>query len=107
MRFLRHSLTGLFLASLTVALLIWAGALVKGAVDARLARDPGTPPARERIFAVPVQLAKAETLTPVLSAYGQVQARRSLEIRAAAAGQVIELAPEFVEGGDVREGQIL
>jgi multidrug efflux pump subunit AcrA (membrane-fusion protein) len=107
MRFLRHSLTGLFLLALTLALVLWAGAMVRDAVEARMARDPGTPPARERIFAVPVQLATPETIVPTLSAYGQVQARRSLELRAAVSGQVIEIAPEMVEGGEVAAGQVL
>ncbi len=107
MRFLRHTLTGLFMTALSLALLIWAGVLLRDAVEISLAADGAGPPARERVFLVPVLTAKAETVTPILSAYGQVQSRRTLELRAAVSGQVIELAREFVEGGQVSEGQVL
>ncbi|MEP5089822.1 MAG: HlyD family efflux transporter periplasmic adaptor subunit, partial [Paracoccaceae bacterium] len=62
---------------------------------------------RERVFAVNVVTAKSETITPILPAFGEVQSRRTLELRAAVGGRIIELAKEFQEGGDVREGQVL
>ena len=107
MRFLRKSLTGLFLLSLTLGLLAYAGIMVRDSVVARMAEEAAVPPARERVFAVnvvPVQLA---TAVPVLTSFGEVQSRRTLEIRAAAAGAVVELDPVFVEGGQVTEGQVL
>ena len=51
MRFLRQSLIGLLLASLMLALLIYAGQLVMGALQSRMADDRRPPPARERVFA--------------------------------------------------------
>lgn len=107
MRFLRQSLTGLFLLSLTLALLIMAGQTIRGAVQDRLAREARMPAAQERLFSVNVVTAAADTVTPVLTAFGQVESRRTLEIRAAVGGTVLELAPEFVEGGSVTEGQVL
>lgn len=107
MRFLRQSLTGLFLLSLTVALLIMAGQTVRDAVQDRLSRDAQVPAAQERLFSVNVVTATTATETPVLTAFGQVESRRMLEIRAAVGGTVLELAPEFVEGGSVAEGQVL
>lgn len=107
MRFIRHSLIGLFMAALTLGLLVWAGALVRDAVTARMADDTGGPPVRERVFTVPVLTARSETVAPVLQAYGQVQSQRTLELRAAVGGQVIELDPAFVEGGRVVAGQVL
>ena len=86
MRFLRHSLTGLFLVALTLALLAYAGSLVRGAVEARLSSEPNIPRARERVFAVNVVQAQLETITPELTAFGEVASQRSLEIRAASAG---------------------
>jgi len=80
---------------------------VSGAVQERLARDANTPPARERVFAVGVIRAEASTETPVLEAFGEVQSRRTLELRAAASGRVIELADGFEDGGEVEQGQIL
>lgn len=107
MRFLRKSLTGLFLISLTLALIVYAGSLVRDAVQARLADEPRVPPARERVFAVNVVPVTFETVTPELLAFGEVQSRRTLELRAATGGQLIDLDPAFVEGGQVVAGQLL
>lgn len=107
MRFLRQSLTGLFLASLMLALLVYAGQLVIGAVQSRMADDSRPPPARERVFAVNVRTARMETVTPVLPAFGQVLSRRTLELRAAVGGRVIWLAEGFEDGGNVTAGQDL
>ncbi|SLN65532.1 Multidrug resistance protein MdtN [Falsiruegeria litorea R37] len=107
MRFLRQSLVGVFLASMTLALLLYAGQLVMGAIQSRLADDKKPPQARERVFAVNVQRAEFETIVPELQAFGQVQSRRTLELRAAAAGRVVELAENVEEGGVVKAGQIL
>jgi multidrug efflux pump subunit AcrA (membrane-fusion protein) len=107
MRFLRQSLTGLFLLSLTLALLIMAGQTIRGAVQDRMAREARMPEPQERLFSVNVVTAAAERVTPVLTAFGQVESRRTLELRAAVGGTVLELAPAFVEGGSVAEGQVL
>ncbi len=107
MRFLRHSLLGLFLVSLTLGLLAYAGQLVWDAVETRMSDDRPPPPARERVFAVSVRPARLETVTPVLEAFGQIQSLRTLELRAAAGGRVTWLAPEFVEGGAVTAGEVL
>ena len=107
MRFLRRSLTGLFLVSLTLGLLAYAGVQVRDAVQDRMAQEPRSFPQRERVFAVNVIAANFETVTPVLTAFGQIDSVRTLELRAAAGGRVLEIAPEFVEGGTVTEGQML
>lgn len=107
MRFLRQSLLGVFLASLTLALMIYAGQLVVEAVQARLSDERPAPPPRERIFAVNVVMATPETVAPELPAFGQIQSRRTLELRTAMRGRVIELAENFEEGGSVKAGQLL
>ncbi|MDX5384055.1 MAG: efflux transporter periplasmic adaptor subunit, partial [Rhodobacterales bacterium] len=107
MRFLRRGLSGLFLIFLTLALLVMAGQTLREAVQERLSREARMPEARERLFSVNVMMAEAADVIPVLTAYGQVQSRRTLEIRAATGGTVLEIAPEFVEGGSVTEGQVL
>ena len=107
MRFLRQSLTGLFLLSLTLGVLVYAGVTVKEAVEARMARDARVPQVRERVFAVNVVRAEVGTEAPVLTAYGEVQSRRTLDLRTAVGGEVIDLADNFVEGGQVGEGQLL
>lgn len=107
MRFLRQAMTGLFLAALTVGLLVWAGALVRDAVQAKLSDTPRGKAAQERVFAVNIVEATPETIRPVLQAFGQVQSRRTLEIRASAAGTVVEVAENFVAGGLVTAGEVL
>lgn len=107
MRFLRQSLLGVLLTSLTVALLLYAGQLVMSAVQARMAEDSKVRPARERVFAVNVQQATLETVTPELQAFGQVQSRRTLELRAAQGGRVVWLADSFEDGGSVSQGDEL
>ncbi|WP_299610560.1 HlyD family efflux transporter periplasmic adaptor subunit [uncultured Tateyamaria sp.] len=107
MRFLRQSLIGLVLAALSLGLLAYAGQIVGGALQARLASESKAPPARERVFAVGVVRAEPGTETPVLEAFGEIESRRTLELRAAASGRVIELANGFEDGGEVKKGQVL
>jgi multidrug resistance efflux pump len=42
-----------------------------------------------------------------LSTFGEVRARRTLELRAPQAGEVIELSTNFQEGGSVKAGDVL
>lgn len=107
MRFLRRSLVGLFLLALTLGLLAYAGQMVTSAIQARLDREPTAQPSRERVFAVNVRTLAPETITPVLTAFGQVRARRSLELRAQAGGIVVALHPAFEEGGEVAAGDLI
>ncbi|MDP4990185.1 MAG: efflux transporter periplasmic adaptor subunit, partial [Marivita lacus] len=107
MRFLRRSLTGLFLLSLTLGLLAYAGIQVRDAVQDRMAQEPRSFPQRERVFAVNIVTAEFETVSPVLTAFGQIESVRTLELRAPVGGRVIEISPDFIEGGTVTEGQML
>lgn len=107
MRFLRQSLVGVFLTFLTLGLLLVAAQMITGAVQDVLNRDTQSPAARERIFAVSVRTAEPETVTPYLEAFGQVQSRRRLELRAALGGRVVSLAEDFEDGGTVTAGELL
>ena len=107
MRFLRQSLTGLFLTAITVGLLLFAANMIRGAIEQRLANENGRPTSRERVFAVNVIQAVSETIAPELIAFGQIQSRRSLEVRAKASGSVVHLAENFLDGGNVTAGQVL
>ncbi|WP_371155129.1 efflux RND transporter periplasmic adaptor subunit [Jannaschia sp. 2305UL9-9] len=107
MRFLGRSLVALFLAALTLGLLGWAGQITYSAMQARDADEGRRSQARERVLAANVVVARAERIVPVLTAFGEVQARRVLELRAPVAGRVVELADGFEEGGTVTEGQVL
>ncbi len=107
MRFLRQSMIGLFLASVTLGLLVWAAQMIAGALEVRFADAPSGPPARERVFAVSLIKAESETITPVLRAFGEISARRTLELRAATGGRIIELSDSFEDGGTVSAGDVL
>lgn len=107
MRFLRQTMIGLFLAAVTLGLLVWAVQLVGGAVQTRLADSPTAPPARERVFTVNVVTAQVGSETPVLESYGEIASRRTLELRAAIGGRVMSLADGFEDGGAVQAGDVL
>lgn len=107
MRFLRRSLTGLFLLSVTVAILVWAGATLVGAIQERMARDGGVRPEGERVFAANVVAVEPTRIAPETTVFGEVRSRRTLEVRATASGRVVELSPGFAEGGAVKAGELL
>ena len=104
MRFIRQSMIGLFLAAVTLGLLVWAVEIIGGAVQTRLADDPVAPPARERVFTVNVMTAQTGAQTPVLESFGEIASRRTLELRAAGGGRVISLSDGFEDGGTVTAG---
>lgn len=107
MRFLRRSLVGLFISALTVGILVWAGQIFHAALQARWAEENFTQPARERVFAVNVLNVDPSEIAPVLTAFGEVRSRRTLDLRASAGGRLVELAATFEEGGAVEAGELL
>ncbi|MFY0692905.1 MAG: HlyD family efflux transporter periplasmic adaptor subunit [Paracoccaceae bacterium] len=107
MRFFRRSLVGLFLFAATMGLLTLAGHQVYSSLQASWAQDQRQRPARERIFSVNVIPFAPDEITPVLTSFGEVRSRRTLELRAPVGGTIVELAPGFEEGGEVRQGQLL
>ncbi|MEO1274525.1 MAG: HlyD family efflux transporter periplasmic adaptor subunit [Pseudomonadota bacterium] len=107
MRFLTRSLAGVFLFSLTLGLLAMALGNVFRAQDEADAADSRGRPAQERIFAVPVATVQTGEAVPVITAYGEVSSRRSLELRAAVAGRIIEINEAFLDGGEVAEGEVI
>ena len=107
MRFMQRSLMGLFLLSLTVGLLALAGGSLRNTLEARWAREARVKPSQERVFAVNVVTAEQISTTPKLAAFGEIRSVRSLDIRAPVSGTVIELSPDFIEGGTVTKGALL
>ncbi len=98
---------GLFLAAVTLGLLVWAVQMIGGAVQTRMADTSVAPPARERVFSVNVVKAEMGTQSPVLESFGEIASRRTLELRAADGGRVIGLADGFEDGGVVKAGDVL
>ena len=107
MRFLSRSLMGLFLLALTLGLLALGAVSVFKALETRNAGSGRVPESRERVFAANVMAVEFTTLSPVLTAYGEVSSTRELELRAASAGTIIALAPDFEDGAQVQEGDLL
>ena len=107
MRFFSRSLMGVFLAAVTLALLAAAmQVLVSAARDRGGAGRPDAP-AEERVFSANVVRVEPARISPVMTAYGEVRARRTLQLRSAGGGVVVDLAPGFEEGATVSEGALL
>jgi len=98
---------GLFLLAVTVGLMALAGNTVWRALEAKWAETPQSRPARERVFAANVVPIAPETIRPVLKTFGEVRARRTLELRAASGGEIVWLSENFEEGGAVEAGELL
>ncbi|MDE0531625.1 MAG: HlyD family efflux transporter periplasmic adaptor subunit [Albidovulum sp.] len=107
MRFLGRSLLALFLLGGTLGILAIAGSAVVTAVQERASRESRERPQRERVYAVRVVPAEFTSVKPMISAFGEIRSRRSLEIRAPVGGNILELSPNFVEGGVVVRGETI
>ena len=107
MRFLRRALTGVFLLSLTMAILGYAGSLVFGAVTDRMNAEPRSFPQREQVVAVNVVEVTPGTIEPELKVFGEIAPRRTLALRATVGGTVTFVSPDLVEGGRVSAGDVL
>lgn len=107
MRFFKRSLVGLFLLAVTFGLLALVGNTVYSALEARWSQESNPRPARERVFSVNVLTLEPATITPVMTSFGEVASRRTLDLRAPVGGTVVELSEGFLEGASVKKGQLL
>ncbi|KJZ18019.1 efflux RND transporter periplasmic adaptor subunit [Loktanella sp. S4079] len=107
MRFLRRSLTGIFLLAITLVLLAWAGSMIRGAVVAKMNQEPRSFPQRERVLSVNVAVLDPQTIVPELTAFGELRSQRSLDLRSATGGIVQEVSTALVDGGTVTRGELL
>lgn len=107
MRFLRQSLTGLLLLSLTLGLLSFAALTIVQSLSERAAIQVKDPPQRERVFAVNVVTAKLKTHTPILTAYGEIESDRSLDVRARTSGTLVAISDSLENGARVTAGAFL
>lgn len=107
MRFFGRTMSGLFLAALTLAILALAVRVIIGAFQDRMADGDGPRPAEERVVSASVLRVEAGTLVPEFVAYGEVRSVRTLELRAPQGGRVVELSPGFADGSAVTAGEVL
>jgi multidrug efflux pump subunit AcrA (membrane-fusion protein) len=98
---------GLFLVGTTLAIFAFAFVMVRSAIENKDDGQRRGGGQRERTFAVNVVPFEAGKQIPVLKVFGEIQSQRSLDLRAAVSGAVIDLHPNFQNGGQVQEGDIL
>ena len=107
MRFFGRSLTGLFLFALTLGLLGLALEIVASALRETAADEGPGNVEQERVFAANVMKVTPGEVTPVLTAFGEVQSRRTLDLRARQPGTVIWVSERFRNGAEVKAGEAL
>ena len=107
MRFLIRALVGLGLLAATSGLLITAVSTLHSAFEAR--QDQGNRPriARERSFSANVAKVTLQDIRPIIETFGEVRSGRTMELRAASGGAIVELSDNFREGGIVDAGELL
>ena len=107
MHFFRKSLIGFMLVALSFGLLAYAGQMIGSAFEERASKGQRPSQKRERVFTVNVVQAELQSIAPVLKAFGEVQSRRTLDLRMASGGQVVDLSENFVNGGQIKAGELL
>ncbi|KAB7613962.1 HlyD family efflux transporter periplasmic adaptor subunit [Amylibacter sp. SFDW26] len=106
MKFMTRGLLGLFILTMTIALLATAASVMISALkdDGSAGRDRA---AKERVFSVNVLTLKSGEATPIIATFGEVLSGRTLELRAASGGALVQVAPNFREGGVVKKDDLL
>lgn len=74
-------------------------------IDSKPELEPKAP--REREWTVATVPAASSEVRPQFRVYGEIVAGREVEMRPLVAGRVVEVGPDFVEGGVVKEGALL
>ncbi|WP_420410534.1 efflux RND transporter periplasmic adaptor subunit [Hoeflea sp.] len=69
--------------------------------------DPVRKPFTPLVYTVETARAELSDNTPVIRLYGQIDAGRSVDLRAAASGEVLEIHPDLVAGRRVEAGTVL
>lgn len=106
MRFIARTLWGGLIAA-ACAVVLWYG--VSGYSAAVEEKGEGRPnrPAPERIYTVRDMTLSPVTAVPTMTVFGEIEAWRVLELRAAAAGRIVDIAPQMREGMQTRAGETL
>ncbi len=106
MRFIARTLWGGLIIAACAGVL-WMG--WSGLSGARESAGEGRPTraAPERIYTVRDVTLEPVTATPVMTVFGEIEAWRVLELRAAAAGRIVDIAPDLREGVRTRAGETL
>ncbi len=97
---------GLAIGGAALALVLAAGGVIYQAYEAGAPAGAVRTP-KERTYSVEVGTLTAATITPVVTSYGRLVSGRTLELRSAVAGPLIELSGNFRDGGTVTKDEVL
>ena len=107
MRFLLRSLIGtLIVVALAFGALSVGMSRFKEASEKAAVERPKRP-APERVYTIRDQILEPTTVTPIMTAYGTIQAGRTLELRAAQPGKIVDITGDFRNGAQVNGGAML
>ncbi|MES0811547.1 HlyD family efflux transporter periplasmic adaptor subunit [Roseibium sp. SCPC15] len=105
MRFLMRGLVGLALMAIMLG---FAGFGALRLYEAMTAEETARHrPARERSYSVNVAELTPVAVSPVTTAYGQIESWRTLQLRASSEGRLVDVASKFRDGAAVAEGELL
>ncbi|MES0880694.1 efflux RND transporter periplasmic adaptor subunit [Roseibium sp. SCP14] len=105
MRFLMRGLIGLALMAIMFG---FAGFGALRLYEAMTAEETVRHrPARERSYSVNVAELTPATVSPVTTAYGQIESWRTLQLRASSEGRLVDVASKFRDGAAVAKGELL
>lgn len=107
MRYLNRSLIGLFLVATTAGFLALGGGVIVSSLAAKSAQKAPGFTAQERVIAAKLVPIDAAPRRSQMMAFGEVRAHRALELRSPGAGKIVEISPDFQDGGLVTQGQLL
>lgn len=107
MRSLARAGIGLAIGGAAFALVLAAGGITYHAWQASEGVAAATRTPRERAYAVETATFEAVSVTPIVTSYGRLESARTLELRAALPGPLVELSEAFRDGGAVAQGDLL
>lgn len=90
-----------------LALLILGGAAWYAQTMIASQPEPVQRQARERSFTVAAIEPELGSFAPTITSYGEVVASRTIDLRAQVSGEVEEVSPNLVAGGQVSAGEVL
>jgi RND family efflux transporter MFP subunit len=103
----RHGISGKRFLMLALPLLIVALGVLITVYLVSTRPEVAAKPVRERVWTVAAVPAVAEKVQPEQRFFGRVVAGRETEVRAEVSGKVVEVGATYLEGGVVREGDLL
>lgn len=106
MRFFARSIWG-GLIVVACAAVMWFGVSSYSAAKQDAGDGRAKRPAPERLYTVRDVTLTPITATPTMTVFGEIQAWRILELRAAAAGRIVDIAADLREGVQTRAGETL